>query len=324
MGKLYPLKFKPILKERIWGGDKLKTYLNKELGDLKNVGESWEISALEGNETTVANGSLKGKTIRELIGEFGVRFLGKKPLIHFGESFPLLIKYIDASDDLSVQVHPDDSVAKRRHNSFGKTEMWYIMQTDEDANIINGFKSDTKKATYLERLEKGELLSLLAHQAVTKGDAVFIPAGRVHALGKGILLAEIQQSSDITYRIFDYNRKDAQGNYRELHTSQALNVIDFSRPKNNKSNYQLRKNVSNKVIHCDYFKTDMLLIENEINRNYEKLLTFKIYMCVEGKVDLQVNVETTPLFMGETILIPSDIEEVKLISENAKVLEIYI
>src|SRR5690554_3634475 len=117
MGKLYPLKFKPILKERIWGGDKLKTYLNKELGDLKNVGESWEISALEGNETTVANGSLKGKTIRELIGEFGVRFLGKKPLIHFGESFPLLIKYIDASDDLSVQVHPDDSVAKRRHNS---------------------------------------------------------------------------------------------------------------------------------------------------------------------------------------------------------------
>ena len=239
MTDLYPLKFTPIFKEKIWGGNKLEVYLKKNLNGMNHIGESWEISALEGNKTTVANGHLKGLIIDDLINRYGIRFLGENSMNQFGTTFPLLIKYIDANDDLSVQVHPDDNVAKQKHGSFGKTEMWYVLQSDKNARIINGFNTSISKKTYLKALNSNDIFSVLEQQKVKKGDAIFIPAGRVHALGKGVMVAEIQQASDVTYRIFDYNRKDKKGNVRELHIEQALDVIDFKKPEVLNTTYNL-------------------------------------------------------------------------------------
>ncbi len=324
MEKLYPLRFKPILKERIWGGDKLKTYLNKDLGELKKVGESWEISALEGNETVVDNGSLKGKTIRELISDYDEKLLGKRPLMLFGKSFPLLIKFIDANDDLSIQVHPNDFVAMQRNNSFGKTEMWYVMQADKEAKIINGFVTDISKPIFWDAIESGNLLMIVNQQTVNQGDAYFIPAGRIHALGKGCVVAEIQQSSDITYRVFDYNRKDTDGNMRELHINEAIDVIDYSKPDKLKSEYLLRENESNELIHSDYFKTNILHIQGEIRRTYTKLSSFKIFMMVEGNAVLENQNNEYKLTIGDTILVPAEIEAVCFKAQNAKILEVFI
>ena len=324
MTDLYPLKFTPIFKEKIWGGNKLEVYLKKNLNGMNHIGESWEISALEGNKTTVANGHLKGLIIDDLINRYGIRFLGENSMNQFGTTFPLLIKYIDANDDLSVQVHPDDNVAKQKHGSFGKTEMWYVLQSDKNARIINGFNTSISKKTYLKALNSNDIFSVLEQQKVKKGDAIFIPAGRVHALGKGVMVAEIQQASDVTYRIFDYNRKDKNGNVRELHIEQALDVIDFKKPEVLNTTYNLEKNKSNRLIYSDYFKTNILLVQGKITRAYKRLLSFKIYLIVEGNAVLKVNSNTWNLNMGDTILIPAEIEQLEIKSRNAKILEVFL
>ena len=207
------LKFDPILKDKIWGGEKLMNLLHKE-SERNDIGESWELSDVEGDTSIVSNGLLKGKDLKQLIQEFKSDLVGEKVYHHFGNKFPLLIKFIDAKEALSIQLHPHDDLAMKRHNSFGKTEMWYVMQADEKANLIVGFQKDVTKEEYLHHLKNKTLTSILNIDEVQKGDVYFIPTGRVHAIGAGVLLAEIQQTSDITYRVYDWDRQDDQGNYR--------------------------------------------------------------------------------------------------------------
>src|SRR6056297_3527835 len=213
----YPIKFNPILKEKIWGGKKLKSILNKQT-NRDDLGESWEISGVTGNISVVANGEFKGFSLKDLLEEYKEKILGEKIYKEFDTDFPLLIKFIDANTELSVQLHPNDELAQQRHNSFGKTEMWYIMQADEGAKINIGFKESVSKEDYISRLEEGKIVELLNFEEVKKGDSFFINTGKVHAIGAGVLLAEIQQTSDVTYRIYDWDRTDDDGNSRELHT----------------------------------------------------------------------------------------------------------
>jgi len=227
MSHLYPLKFKPIFKDKIWGGNKIKTLLNKDFSPLPNCGESWEISGVQDEISVVSNGFLIGNNLQELIEIYMGDLVGDQVYQKYGIEFPLLIKFIDAHDDLSIQVHPNDKLAMQRHNAYGKTEMWYIIDADRGAKLISGFNTEVTKDAYIKHLENNTLNLILNYEEVKAGDVFFMPAGRVHAIGKGILLTEIQQTSDITYRIYDYNRKGTDGKPRELHTSLALDAIDF-------------------------------------------------------------------------------------------------
>lgn len=323
MTLLYPLKFNPVYSYRIWGGEKLKTLLNKTYNeDL--IGESWEISDIKDSETRVANGSLKNKTLQELISEYKTDLVGKNNYKNFGNEFPLLIKFIDAKTPLSIQVHPNNDLAKQRHNSFGKNEMWYIMQADKDAELIVGFSKDTDKKDYSSHVKNNTITNILNHEKVTKGDTFYIPAGRVHAIGAGVLLAEIQQKSNVTYRIFDYNRIDNKtGKTRELHTELALDAIDFNVEKNYKTNYTTKANTSCPLVHSPYFKTNILDIQGDLNIDYSKTDSFVIYMCVEGTLSLIHNAKTYTLKTGETILLPAAINQVQLQAENkSRILEV--
>lgn len=322
---LYPLKFTPISKYRIWGGNKLNTVLNKGFeGD--NNGESWEISDVKGDETKVANGAFKGKTLKELINEYKGDFLGDKVYQTFGLEFPLLIKFIDAKTPLSIQVHPHDHIAKERHNSFGKNEMWYIMDADEDAEIIVGFNTVLDKKKYTAYLENNKVLDVLNTVNTKAGDAFNIPTGRVHAIGAGVLLAEVQQTSDITYRIFDYNRVDkTTGKERELHNDLALDVIDFEVHDSYKESYAKDKNTANKLIHSPYFKTDIIPLEERLQRDYSQKDSFVILICVEGNLSVDALDATYSLRKGECMLIPASINTLELIpTEKSKLLEIYL
>ena len=321
---LYPLKFEPIFKYRMWGGNKLKSELHKVYeGDC--IGESWEISDVEHDESIVASGNLKGKSLKELISTYKDDFLGKKVYEQFGEKFPLLIKFIDAKTPLSIQVHPGNEIAKQRHNSFGKNEMWYIMKADKDAEIIVGFENDTDKDMYQTHLEKGKVLELIHHENVTKGDTYYIPTGRIHAIGAGVLLAEIQQTSDITYRVYDYDRVDAStGEKRELHNDLALDVIDFKRQDSYKTNYVSELNQSNQLVHSPYFKTNFLPINGEIVKDYSTLDSFVILMCVSGEATLTTNKASYTIALGETILIPATITSVKIEAKQTELLEVFM
>jgi mannose-6-phosphate isomerase len=322
--KLYPLKFNPIFNYRIWGGEKLKTVLNKEYNH-NNIGESWEISDVEDNETLVNEGDLKGKSLKELIKLFKHQLVGKKVYEAFGNDFPLLIKFIDAKTPLSIQVHPSNELAKERHNSFGKNEMWYVMQAEKDAELIVGFNKKTTKENYQEHLKKSTLIDILNIEKVEKGSVFYIPTGRVHAIGAGVLLAEIQQTSNITYRIYDYDRTDAQtGKKRELHTNLAMDAIDFDNHKNYQTNYSLDDNLSNKLVHCPYFKTNIIKITNNFNKDYSNIDSFIIYICVEGNISLETENKQYYLDYGKTMLIPASISLLKLKSLNAKILEVYL
>ena len=321
--ELYPIKFKPLYKYRMWGGNKLKSELYKDISE-NNIGESWEISDVSGEETVVENGPLKGKTLKEIIEYFRGDLIGNNVYKKFGYDFPLLIKFIDAKTPLSVQVHPSNDVAKARHNSFGKNEMWYVMQADECAELIVGFDKKIDAKEYKKHLENNTILSVMHHENVKKGDTFYIPTGRVHAIGAGVLLAEIQQTSDITYRIYDYDRVDKKtGEKRELHNELAVDVVDFEVHESYKTEYTLEKNKSNKLIHSAYFKTNILDIHSFIERDYSDIDSFVIYMCVEGSVSIIIREETYLLNIGQTLLIPASIKNITLRSEKAKVLEVY-
>lgn len=279
---IYPIKFIPILQQKIWGGNKLVTEFNKE-SDLSNIGESWELSGVENFVSIVANGNLAGKTLTELIETHKGDFVGEKVYKNFGNEFPLLFKFIDASDDLSIQLHPNDELAKIRHNSFGKTEMWYVLSADENARLYAGFSKKMDREIYLNHFNKGEVLDVIHVDEVKKGDVFFIEVGTIHAIGKGILIAEIQQTSNITYRIYDWDRVDTQGNGRELHTDLALDALDFSKIGTCKLTYEHQENTSNQIYSCQYFTTNKLNITQEINRNISNNDSFIVYMCVEGE-----------------------------------------
>ncbi len=318
------LKFTPILKDKIWGGTKLRTLLNKE-SNLDNIGESWEISDVEGDTSIVSNGDLKGKDLKELISEFKSDLMGNKVYKHFGKKFPLLIKFIDAKEALSIQLHPHDDLAKKRHNSFGKTEMWYVMQADKEANLIVGFQEDSNQEEYLKHLENKTLLEILNVDVVKKGDVYFIPTGRVHAIGAGVMLAEIQQTSDITYRVYDWDRQDSEGNYRELHTEEAIDAIDYKAQASYKTLYNKQQNASSTIVSCPYFTTNVLPIEGEISIDHTNKDSFVIYMCVEGETRISFHKQNEILKEGETLLVPACIKNLVISSkEKSELLEVYI
>ncbi len=319
----YPIKFKPILKGKIWGGNKLRDILKKE-ADQKNLGESWEISGVQGDISVVQNGSFQGRSLIDLLEEFKEDLVGKNVYNRFGSEFPLLIKFIDAKTELSVQLHPNDELAKKRHNSFGKTEMWYIMQADEGAEINVGFKKDITREEYLQKLEKGKITKLLNFEKVKVGDAFFINTGKVHAIGAGVLLAEIQQTSDITYRIYDWDRKDALGNQRELHTEQALDTIDFEKKDDFKLKYMKAENESSRIAQCKYFTTNYLSVKGKVEKENRSLNSFIIYMCVDGQGEIEINGNTETIAQGQTILIPSITKKINISSIGVELLEIYL
>ena len=322
--KLYPLQFTPLYKYRIWGGEKLKTTLNKKYTE-ENIGESWEISDVSGDETVVAKGTLQGKTLRGLTNQYKGDFVGNAVYKKFGEEFPLLIKFIDAKTPLSIQVHPSNEVAKERHNSFGKNEMWYVMQADKDAELIVGFDKKIDINGYKTHLKNNTILNVMHHENVTKGDTFYIPTGRVHAIGAGVLLAEIQQTSNITYRIYDYDRVDSKtGKKRELHTEMAIDVLDYEVHDNYKTNYDFEINTSNKLVHTPYFKTNILYINSTIEKDYSAIDSFVIYMCVEGTVAIISEDDTYTLKSGETLLIPAALNIITLKADQATILEVYL
>ena len=325
MKQLYPLKFKPILKETIWGGTRLKEVLGKDTGTMKNVAESWEISAVQGNISVVENGFLAGNNLQEISEIYMGDLLGDSIYERFGVEFPLLLKFIDANKVLSIQVHPDDKLAKKRHHAFGKTEMWYVLEADNDAKLITGFNRELNKEIYLDHLNRKALTEILNYEKVVAGDVYFIPAGRVHAIGPGILLAEIQETSDITYRIYDWDRVDKNGKGRELHTDLALDAMDYHHYKKYKTSCQRKGNESNRLVKCKHFTTNLLQIDKILEKDYSSLDSFIIYMCLDGQFKVKTRQTTILLQKGETILLPAVIKEVELIPENtASLLEIYI
>lgn len=319
---IYPLKFNPILKERIWGGDKLKSVLNKETA-LQNVGESWEVSDVDGDASIVANGPLKGMSLKELQMALKADLIGEKNYRIFRDQFPLLIKFIDAKQDLSVQLHPNDELAAKRHNSFGKTEMWYVMQADANAKLIVDFNQPMNRETYRHHLNNKTLPEVLNFESVKAGDAFFIEVGRVHAIGAGVLLAEIQQTSDITYRLYDWDRVDANGNSRKLHIDLALDAIDFDMPDNFKVDYNKTPNQTNSLVSCPYFTTNYLDLTQPIDRAnpYD---SFLIYMCVEGTATFKADTFSETISIGETLLIPAAIKQFKINTDTCKLLEVYV
>ena len=319
----YPIKFRPIIKYKIWGGKKLREVLNKEAKG-ENLGESWEISGVPEAVSVVENGPLQGFSLNRVIVDYKDEFLGEKIYREFGADFPLLIKFIDAKTELSVQLHPNDELAKQRHNSFGKTEMWYIMQADEGAEINVGFKETISKADYIKQLEEGKITEVLNFEKVKKGDSFFINTGKVHAIGAGVLLAEIQQTSDITYRIYDWDRKDAEGNSRELHTALAIDAIDFEKKDDFKLKYDLVENQSSNIAQCEYFTTNFLPVKGKVEKDYSKTDSFVIYMCVSGTAQIEVNGNSEAIAQGQTVLVPAINKSVNITSENAELLEVYI
>jgi len=317
---IYPLQFKPILKERIWGGEKLKTVLNKPIISDR-TGESWEISTIDGDVSIVSNGPLAGKSLLDLIDSSPEEILGTEVYKRFGKQFPLLFKYLDAREDLSIQVHPNDELAKKRHNSFGKTEMWYIMQADENARIIVGFKEKSNANEYLENLKNKTLLSILDDIKVKAGDVFFLETGTVHAIGAGLVVAEIQQTSDITYRLYDFDRVDAQGNKRELHLDLALEAINYNTVETRKK-YDTALNKINLVVDCPYFTTNFIPLEGKISI-HKTGNSFTVFMCVEGNFEMEFGDTKFQYTKGDTILIPAALKTF-IINGKASVLEIYI
>ena len=319
---LYPFKFQPILKDKIWGGQKLQKILKKPTTSAE-AGESWEISDVQGDTSIVSNGTMAGTSLKSLMELHTTELLGHKNFQQFGTKFPLLIKFIDAKLALSVQLHPNDALAKSRHNSFGKTEMWYVVQADSDSNLIVGFNQPMTKELYLKHLEAKTLECILNFDKVDAGDTYFIEVGRIHAIGAGVLLAEIQQTSDITYRVYDWDRVDSEGNHRELHNDIALEAFDFDMPDNYRVNYSRDSQTSTELVSCPYFTTNVIEVKTSllVKNNHD---SFMIYMCVDGSAVINIEGYQTEFSMGETVLIPACIKSFSISTNHAKLLEVYI
>jgi mannose-6-phosphate isomerase len=325
MSELYPLRFEPILKEKIWGGSSLERNYGKKAGNLKNIGESWEISAVSGNLSVISNGFLAGNNIEEIIEVYMGDVTGESVFEKFGNEFPLLIKLIEARDDLSVQVHPDNELARERHKAYGKTEMWHILQSEKNARIYSGFSEPVTRDAYINAVKNNTVPDLLNIETADPGDTFFTPAGRIHTIGAGIVLAEIQQTSDITYRIFDWNRKDKNGKARELHTDLALDAIDFKTSGKSKIRKELRINVAENLVKCEFFDSNIIQFNEHIARDYNFIDSFVVYICTDGKFTITWENQSEKISKGETILLPAMISDVVLVPDpEATILEIYI
>ncbi|MDE5840663.1 MAG: class I mannose-6-phosphate isomerase [Muribaculaceae bacterium] len=303
MIKKEPIRFIPYLKSVIWGGEKICRYKGIEQTQA-DIGESWEISAVPGHESVVAEGPYKGMKLTELIDCFGSELLGNAVMQRYDGKFPLLVKLIDANDNLSVQVHPDDELAGKRHDSLGKTEMWYIIDADEDARIYSGLNREMTADEYVRRVNDDTIEEVLAVHESHPGDVFFLPAGRVHAIGAGNLLAEIQESSDITYRIYDYGRKDVSGKARELHTELAKDAIDYTFHEDYKSASPEDSIADAVVAECDHFKVSRILLDNEMTLRFDDR-SFVVLMCLEGGAALDYEGGSMPVKAGETLLLPA-------------------
>lgn len=322
---LYPLKFRPIYKHRIWGGTRLKELFNKDFSPLPNCGESWELSGVNENLSVIENGFLTGNNISELIEIYMGDLVGDKVFEKYGSEFPLLIKLLDTSSFLSIQVHPDDTYAMKHNNSSGKTEMWIVIDAEEDSEIITGFNRDVDKETYLEYLNNNKLKEILNVEKARRGDVYFIPTGRIHAIGSGITLLEIQQTSDVTYRVYDWDRKDENGNYRELHTDQALEVLDFKKYDTYKTDYQLEENHFTELVKTPYFTTRMMEFDKVREIDYGFLDSFVIYICLEGMCMINYPGGVEIIQAGNVVLIPADLKSLNLTPQGkCKIVESYI
>lgn len=321
---LIPVKFTPILKDKIWGGNHLATLLGKS--PLPQCGESWELSGVPGNVSVVAGGALNGKRLTDLLHSNGSGWLGDKVHAQHGTQFPLLIKFIDANDDLSVQVHPGDALAAQRHQSLGKTEMWVVLHAEPGARLISGFSRPITPEAYFPSLQDGTFMDALGQYEVHAGDVFFMPAGRIHAIGKGIVVAEIQQSSDVTYRVFDYNRTDSQGNQRELHVQEALDAIDFNDCQSGKVEYRLPDDGEATLVQCAYFHTNLLRLKQKKERNFESIDSFKLYICTLGSGTVYTSTGNVSVRLGETILIPAAIQTLQIepAEKGIQLLEVYV
>lgn len=322
---LYPLKFEPILKDKIWGGTRLKTLLYKDISDANCCGESWEVSGLVGDESMIVNGFLAENNLNELLEIYMTELVGEKNYEKYGLGFPLLIKFIDAQDNLSVQVHPDDELAQRKYGQSGKTEMWHVIASEPGSGLYVGFNKTVSKTQFEEAIANGTVEDMLQFYPVQPGDTFMIPAGTVHAIGKGVLLAEIQQPSDITFRVFDWNRVDDEGNARELHVQEALEAIDFDHQTDNfKVEYQPQLNKTVKLVRSQYFNTSLLEFDQPLNKSFVEIDSFVIYMCLDGQILLAYGDERERLETGEVVLIPAEMEEIQLLpARKSKVLEVY-
>ena len=322
---LYPLKFKPIFKDKIWGGNKIKTVLGQDFSPLPNCGEAWTISGIDPDSSIVANGFLKGNTLNELIEIYMGDLVGEKVFDSFGEEFPLLIKFIDAGKDLSVQVHPDDKLAGKKHNCKGKTEMWYVIDADENSKLNIGFNRPMNKELLQKHLANNTLEEILHFADVQSGDAVFIPSGKVHAICGGILLAEIQQSSDITYRLYDYNRKDENNKPRQLHINDAIEAINYQDTQNGFISYSKEKNTTNNIVSNQFFTTNFMDFNKSVEKIYVSIDSFVIYICLSGSAKIICNESEETIRVGECVMIPASIESAIIHPEKqCKLLECYI
>jgi mannose-6-phosphate isomerase len=325
MNSLYPLKFKPIYKDKVWGGQKIKTNLKKDIGGLPNCGEAWMVSGIEEDQSIVVNGFLADNELNELVEIYMGDLVGEKNYETFGDKFPILLKILDTNDWLSVQVHPDDALAKKRGLGNGKSEMWYIMEADQGAELICGFNKSLNKNEYSKTFEAGQLKSILNFENVNKGDVLYMPAGRVHALGPGLLLAEIQQSSDTTYRIYDWDRKDADGNSRDLHTEEALDAFNFQLENKYKTDYRDVINETATIVKSPYFTTNMIQLNHGFEKDYVALDSFVIHLCVEGDYILKYEGGFEQINKGEAVLIPAILNEIQIQPLGlTKILEVYI
>lgn len=324
---MYPIKFNPILKSTLWGGEKIVPFKQLKGIHQTQVGESWEISNVPGDESVVANGPDAGKSLSELVKEYKEALVGKENYERFGDNFPLLIKFIDACDDLSIQVHPDDALAKARHNSMGKTEMWYVIDNHNgQAHLRSGLKKQITAEEYAAMVEDNTICDALADYAVQPGDVFFLPAGRIHSIGAGCFIAEIQQTSNVTYRIYDFNRKDKNGCPRELHTELAKGAIDFRVENNYRTEYTLQDDGTALLVSCPYFTTHLYQLENDRIFNYKDLDSFVIFICIEGSCCIHYDIDKCEeIHAGETLLIPAEIKVLEvLVAEKVKFLEVYV
>jgi mannose-6-phosphate isomerase len=325
MTPLYPLKFKPQAKATVWGGNKLHTLFNKPFPATEKIGESWELSAVQRNLSVVTNGFLKGNTIEELTEVYLGELVGEKNYEHFGIEFPILVKLIDAAETLSVQVHPDDETARIRHNAYGKTEMWHVLQADNGAGLYVGFNRNLTAAEFYDCVQNNTLLETLNFVNVQPGDTFFITPGTIHAIGKGIVLAEIQQTSDITYRIYDWGREHNPATARAMHVDQAIDVIDYAKKTEAKIDYARLPDEPVQLVASPYFITNRIEITRPLERNLSGNDTFVIYVCTSGDVTIQYNRHSETMTKGETLLVPAAIADFTLLpSPEATLLETYI
>ena len=315
-------KFEPLLKQTLWGGDKIIPFKHLD-SQMDHVGESWEISGVNGNETIVAEGPDKGKSLNELTSAMKSQLVGKENYERFGNEFPLLIKFIDARQDLSIQVHPTDEIAHRQGKERGKTEMWYALESAPGAQLYNGLKQQITPEQYKEMVENDTITDALARYEVQEGDVFFIPAGRIHAIGAGCMVAEIQQTSDVTYRIYDFKRKDKNVNYRELHTKEAAESIDYNVLSDYRTVYQPTKNEGVQVVSCPYFTTAVYDLTEPMTLDYSELDSFVILIAVKGDGKLICNGQETSFRMGDTVLFPATTDEVK-VEGTVKFLETFV